>query len=79
MHEDVFPEVPTSEEDDARIVGIPRAQALLGGITRREVTNMVRRGELQKVKIGRRSMIVRASIDARIDRAIAEASAAVAA
>lgn len=75
MREDECPEVPVGEDGDERIVDIPTAQRLLGRISRREVTNMVRRGELKKIKIGRRAVITIDSINARIDRAIDESQA----
>lgn len=74
MREDEFQKVPTREDaEDARVVPIPKAQQLLGGVTYRQITLMVQRGDLVKLKIGRRTMIYRKSIDRYIDRQLAEA------
>lgn len=79
MHGVEFRNAPTggAQEgtDDTRVVSMEKAQALLGDITYREINKMVGRGELTKVKLGRRSLITIDSINARIDRAIGESQA----
>lgn len=76
MHGVEFPEVPVDGEvgEDGRLVDVPKAQKLLGDITYREVFKMLGRKEIVGIKLGRRRMIVKASIDQLIDRKIAEVS-----
>jgi hypothetical protein len=77
MHGDAFAKVTSHEDDsaDAPLVSVKRTQELLGGITRKEVENMNNRGEIESIKLGRRRMVIRKSIDALIQRKLAEARA----
>jgi hypothetical protein len=72
MHGDEFTRIPVDGESeaDARIVSIVRTQVLLGDITRREVMNMIRRNQLETIKVGRRRMVLVKSIDSYIDERI---------
>jgi len=63
-------------EKQPRLVSITDAQAILGGISKPTVYSLVSRGELVKVKIGRRGLITTASLDAYIQRITEEAGAA---
>jgi len=77
MHGEAFAIVTSHEDDNAEapLVSVKRTQELLGGITRREVENMHSRGEIESIKLGRRRMVLRRSIDALIARKLAEARA----
>jgi len=70
-----MPAIPTPTTEQ-RIVPIPDAGVLLGGINRVTVYALVNSGELVKVNIGRRGFITTASINAYIDRLTAAAEAA---
>lgn len=81
MHGVEFRNAPTdgaSENgaDAPRVVSMERAQALLGDITYREINKKVSRGELVKVKDGRRSLITMASINAHIDSLLEKSASA---
>ena len=51
-----------------RLTSIPGARAALGGIGHTTLYDLINKGELQKVNLGRRSFIVTESLDALIDR-----------
>lgn len=51
-----------------RLVPIPEARQRLGGIANSTIYELVNRGELVKVNIGRRGFITAGSIDAYVDR-----------
>ena len=51
-----------------RLVPIPEARHVLGGIGRSTVYQLVERRELSKVKVGRRAFITSESLDAYLDR-----------
>lgn len=64
---------PTAPE---LIVSTPSARRLLGGIGHSTLYDLVNRGEIVKVNVGRRGFITRASIDAYVARLTDEATAA---
>jgi predicted DNA-binding transcriptional regulator AlpA len=51
-----------------RLVSIPEARQLLGGIGHTTVYELVNRGEIVKVNIGRRGFITSESLEAYMDR-----------
>ncbi|MCI4674787.1 helix-turn-helix domain-containing protein [Candidatus Mycolicibacterium alkanivorans] len=51
-----------------RLVAIPDARHNLGGIGHTTIYDLINRGELTKVNIGRRSFITAESIAAYVDR-----------
>lgn len=74
MHGEQFAQVLTDgEAADARIVSIKKARELLGDITYRQVLKMIKAGTLRSMKLGRRRMILKKSIDEYIDARLAEA------
>lgn len=80
MRGDQFPDIPLlGDEDDGPLVSVERAAHMLGGITRREITNMRIRGEIETVKLGRRRMVVTESIYELVKRLREESKEAVAA
>lgn len=52
----------------AALLSIPDAQVSLGGIGRTMIYQLIQRGEIVKVNVGRRGFITRNSLDAYIDR-----------
>ena len=58
-----------------RLVPIPEAREILGGIGHTTIYDLFSKGELQKVNLGRRSFVVAESIDSYLDRLTAAASA----
>jgi hypothetical protein len=58
-----------------RLVSIPEARRELGGIGHSTLYELVNRGELVKVKIGRRGLITAQSIQDYVDRLAALAGA----
>ena len=58
-----------------RLYSIPETGRRLGDIGRSKVYSLVNSKRLKLVKIGRRSAITQESVDAEIDRVIAEAEA----
>ncbi|WAB10140.1 excise [Mycobacterium phage Gravaillia] len=50
------------------MLSISEARAMLGGIGRTTLYELVARGDIQKVKIGTRGFITRASIVAYVER-----------
>ncbi|MBF9315817.1 helix-turn-helix domain-containing protein [Mycobacteroides chelonae] len=56
------------DTDIRRLVPIPEARQILGGIGHSTVYELVKRGEITKVNIGRRGFITAESIRAYIDR-----------
>lgn len=77
MHGEEFAKVSSDGEsevdEDARVVSIPKAQRLLGDVTYRQVGLMLKRGELQGCKVGRRRVVTLASINAYLDASLAQA------
>jgi excisionase family DNA binding protein len=51
-----------------RLVPIPEARQVLGGIGHTTVYQLIKRGEIVKVNIGRRGFITSESLDAYMDR-----------
>ncbi len=51
-----------------RLVSIPETRAILGGIGHTTVYELVNRGEIVKVNIGRRGFITSESLEAYMDR-----------
>jgi len=51
-----------------RLVSIPEARTILGGIGHTTVYQLVNRGEIVKVNIGRRGFITSESLEAYMDR-----------
>ena len=51
-----------------RLVSIPEARAILGGIGRTTVYELISRGDIVKVNIGRRGFITSESLAAYMDR-----------
>jgi hypothetical protein len=49
-------------------IPIAEAQRMLGGISRTSVYGLAKGGQLKKIRIGRRGLIVVASINAFVDR-----------
>lgn len=57
-----------NEDGGLLLVPIPGAQAKLGGLSRTTIYELINRGELVKVNIGRRGFITAKSIAAYVDR-----------
>jgi excisionase family DNA binding protein len=57
------------------LIPIPDSCAMLGGITRPTLYDLINGGEIDRVKIGKRAFITAASIDAYVERQM-KASAA---
>ena len=64
-----------TEQHGPRLIPVPGVQTELGGISRTTVYELVNRGELTKVSIGRRSFITAESLASYIDRISAAATA----
>jgi predicted DNA-binding transcriptional regulator AlpA len=60
--------------DVKRLVSIPEARAVLGGIGHTTIYDLINRGELVKVNIGRRGLITSESLAAYVDRLSAAAA-----
>ncbi len=58
-----------------RLISIPEARQLLGGIGHTTIYEIVKRGEIVKVNIGRRGFITSESLAAYMDRLIHVAGA----
>ena len=58
-----------------RLVSIPEARQLLGNIGHTTLYELVNRGEIVKVNIGRRGLITSESLDAYMDRLTAPIAA----
>lgn len=56
------------ETNIKRLVPIPETRQRLGGIGNTTVYELIKRGEIVKVNIGRRGFITSESIDAYLDR-----------
>jgi hypothetical protein len=66
---------PEEASVEARlIVPIPEVMHSAGGISRSKLYQLIRDDELQLVKIGRRSFITQASLQAFVDRLVEDAS-----
>jgi Helix-turn-helix domain len=61
-----------------RLVSIPEAREILGGIGHTTMYDLIKRGEVVKVNIGRRGFITSESLAAYVDRITVAASAGVA-
>ena len=57
-----------------QLLSLPDVQARLGGIGRTSLFGLLRTGELQSVRIGRRTMVPESEVHAFIDRKVAEQS-----
>lgn len=59
MHENVTPlKSPADEKTGLRVLySVPEVAVALGGITPRHVGNLISKGELRSVKIGRRRLV----------------------
>lgn len=65
----------THERNDiVRLLDVPATMAALGGISKRYLYLLLERGELDGLMQGRRRMITLASIDAYIERQLAQAA-----
>jgi excisionase family DNA binding protein len=53
-----------------RLVSIPEACELLGGVSRTTLYGLVKRGELTQARIGRRGFVTVESIDGYVARSI---------
>jgi hypothetical protein len=60
---------------DRLLVPVPEACAALGGISRTTLWELVNRGEVIRVRVGRRSFVTAKSIAAYVDRLTEAASA----
>jgi hypothetical protein len=60
-----------------RLVSIPDARAQLGGIGHTTIYDLINRGHLVKVNIGRRSFITAESLAAYVDSLTAQAAMAI--
>jgi hypothetical protein len=58
-----------------RLVSIPDARSELGGIGHTTMYDLIKRGEVVKVNIGRRSFVTAESLEALVDR-LSEAATA---
>ncbi len=47
----------------SELASIAMTQELLGGVSRQTVYNLIETGRLQRVKLGRRAFLTRASVD----------------
>lgn len=65
-------DVLTTPKPDGPLVSVGRAGELLGGICEREVYRMLKRNLFDSVNIGRRRMVVTASVVAYAEQLIAE-------
>ncbi len=64
-----------NDEPKRRLVPIPGAREQLGGIGHTTIYDLIKRGELVKVNIGRRSFVTADSLEAYVDR-LSEAATA---
>jgi predicted DNA-binding transcriptional regulator AlpA len=64
-----------SDKEPRRLVPIPEARHLLGDIGHTTVYELIKRGEIVKVNIGRRGFITSESLEAYMDR-LSEAATA---
>lgn len=51
-----------------RLMSIPEARAVLGGIGHTTIYDLIKRGEIRKVNIGRRGFITSESLAAYVNR-----------
>ncbi len=65
-------------ETVVRLLDVKATMAALGGISKRYVYLLIERGEINGLMLGKRRMITLASIDAYVDRQLAEAGRVVA-
>lgn len=66
-------------DEPRRLLSLKATARVLGGITEREIRRRVAADELELVKLGRRSLITMASIDAYVEKLRDRAKAAAAA
>lgn len=76
MHGDTDTNIPADGKPQRQLLPLAEAAYELGGITEREVYKRIDAGDLERVKLGRRSLITRVSIDAFVNRLRAEAASA---
>lgn len=82
MRGDEFTPVPTDGESEEpepkpeRLISIKETQSRLADITRREVYNRIKAGDLTACKIGRRVGVLEASVDDYIRRQLEESQVA---
>ncbi|WP_111512245.1 helix-turn-helix domain-containing protein [Mycobacterium kyogaense] len=62
-------------ENDRLLFAVPEACASLGGISRTTLWELVSRGELTRVNVGRRTFVTAKSLAAYVDRLTEAASA----
>lgn len=55
-----------------RLVSIPEARQVLGGIGHTTVYELIKKGEIDKVNIGRRGFVTSESLEAYMDRLSAD-------
>ena len=58
-----------------KVVSLPTAGIILGGVNTKTVSRLVQRGKIRGVKVGTRSMVISDSIDDYLAEAEAEAEA----
>lgn len=68
------PTLDGPEDEPRRLLSLKATGRVLGGITEPEIRKWVRAGDLELVKIGRRSMISIRSIDRFTEKLLAEAA-----
>lgn len=73
MHGETDTNIPTSG-DASLLVTLDDTAAMLGGITVRELHKRIADGDVERVKIGRRSFVPRASIEQYVERLRREAA-----
>ena len=64
--------IPNCDTEVALVVPVPRAKRMLGDIGNTKLFAMCRSGELERIKIGRRTMITVDSINAFISKVLSE-------
>jgi len=74
MHGETDTNIPVVGEDVALLVPLSDTVKLLGGITLRELYKRLDAGDMERVKLGRRSFVPRASIEAYVERLRREAA-----
>lgn len=74
MHGETDMNIPTDGKPWRPLIPLEEAAYLLGGITEREIYKRIEAGDLERVKLGRRSFVTRVSIDAFIERLREEAA-----
>ena len=75
-HGDAFADADLGDGVRPLLLSKGNTARVLGGITEREVEKRIDAGDLEAVKLGRRRLVVTASVDAYVTRLRAEARAA---